>query len=196
MDIYNCHQISVSNCLFENNGPVVITKTEPWRGHAGGLSIAFHYLQVLNVTSSVILTNNKFLNNSVQTSVSGRQTTSQLLRDMIATGRGGGCAINTNSVTSVDVTIYGGIFERNYALSYGGGLYLAWGGALGRGHTITINSTMFIENESGGGAGGLEIGFSTGGKAGIANRVFGYDLQFIRNKAITGGGTFVFIGGM
>ena len=192
VDIYNSHEVIVSNCTFENNGPARITKFFPWRGHAGGLSVAFNYIQPLNgIRLSVLVRDSYFRNNSVQAAVAGRQTTSQLLRRSLPTGRGGGCAINTNSITSVSVLVHDCVFERNFALTYGGGLYLAWVRASG--HRTTINNTLFIENESPGGAGGIELGFARGGTASEGNQVFAYNLHFVRNRATYGGGVYVFI---
>lgn len=114
-----------------------------------------------------------------------------MLRRFLPTGRGGGCAVNVNSVTSVQVVVNDCVFERNYARSYGGGLYLAWDRVSG--HTITLNNTYFIENECPGGAGGLEMGFARGGIESLGNKVFAYNLHFLRNKATYGGGAYVFI---
>lgn len=191
MDIYNSQQVVVSDCIFEDNGPVMVTKLYDWRGHAGGLSIAFNYLESDNTNFSSVVRNNIFRNNSVLASVGGQQSTSQLLQHFIPTGRGGGCAINVNSVVSVHVLVDGCTFESNYALTYGGGLYMGWGGVAG--HVTTLNKTVFIENETPGGAGGLEIGFARGGTERSTNKVFAYDLHFIRNKATFGGGNYVFI---
>lgn len=154
--------------------------------------MAFNYLQPLNgISLSVLIRDSYFRNNSVQAAVTGQQTTSQLLRRNLPTGRGGGCAVNVNSITSVSVLVQDCIFERNFALTYGGGLYCAWDKASG--HTTILNRTMFMENESPGGAGGVELGFARGGTNG--NRVFAYDLRFVRNRATYGGGAYVFIAG-
>ena len=194
VDIYNSHDVIVSNCTFENNGPVVITKNFAWRGHAGGLSVAFN-LNLEGVQNRSVLTtsirDSMFRNNSVHAAISGRQTTSQLLRRNIPTGRGGGCAVNTNSITPVHVQVDGCLFERNFALTYGGGLYCAWN--IISSHRTMLNDTIFIENESPGGAGGLEMGFARGGVENMGNQVYASNLQFFRNKATYGGGVYVFI---
>ena len=195
VDIYNSHDVVISNCTFENNGPVMITKNFAWRGHAGGLSIAFNFLKRVQNRSVLtsIIRDSTFYNNSVRAAVSGRQTTSQLLRRFIPTGRGGGCAVNVNSVTPVHVQVDGCFFERNFALTYGGGLYLAWD--ITSNHRTTLSNTTFIENESPGGAGGIEMGFARGGTEDFSNEVYASNLRFIRNKATYGGGVYIFIAG-
>lgn len=192
--MYNSYEVTISNCIFEDNGPVRITKLFPWRGHSGGLSVAFNFIEPLNgINPSASIRDSHFRNNSVRAAVRGRQTTSQLLRRQLPTGRGGGCAVNINSITSVRVLVEGCVFERNFALSYGGGLYFAWD--IASGHRSVVNRTDFIENESPGGAGGLEIGFARGGSESTGNQVFAYNLHFKRNKATYGGGVYVFLAG-
>ena len=192
MDIYNSYDVMVVNCTFESNGPVVITKYFDWRGHAGGLSVAFNFITALNrSTLTTVIRDSTFRNNSVRAAVSGRQTTSQLLRRFIPTGRGGGCAINVNSLTSVHVEVSGCVFEKNFALTYGGGLYLAWD--IASSHRTMLNDTTFIENESPGGAGGLEMGFARGGTEAVGNQVYASNLRFVGNTATYGGGVYVFI---
>lgn len=192
VDIYNSYDVTVLNCTFEDNGPVMITKYFDWRGHAGGLSVAFNFLSPLNYSEiTAVIRDCTFRNNSVRAAVSGRQSTSQLLRRFIATGRGGGCAINLNSVTSARVEVTGCLFENNFALTYGGGLYLAWN--LVSNHRTILNDIMFIENKCPGGAGGLELGFARGGREEISNELYASNLRFVRNMASYGGGVYVFI---
>lgn len=195
VDIYNSLDVIVANCTFENNGPVTITKFVPIRGHSGGLSIGFLFMRPL-ITNQTRLTaevrDSVFRNNSVQSSVSGRQTTSQLLTKFLITGRGGGYATSIHSIIPVDIIVTGCMFERNFALSFGGGMYMGW--FVAGNHTTTISHTSFIENECPGGAGGLEIGFARAGSQYTGNKLFGSDLLFVGNTATYGGGTYVFMG--
>lgn len=192
VDVYNCLEVTVCNCTFENNGPVVITKFVPVRGHSGGLSMGFYFPQQPGNRTKLtaVIQGSVFRNNSVRASVSGRQSTSQLLTRFLITGRGGGCAIIVHSVISVDVVVTGCMFERNFALSFGGGLYMGW--IRVSNHTTTITHTSFIENTCPGGAGGLELGFGRAGPGDTANKFFASDLHFIGNMATYGGGTYVF----
>lgn len=194
VDIFNSFEVLVHNSLFENNGPVVITKFIPFRGHSAGLSIAFNSFKFKPSNRSkltALVRDSVFRNNSVHVSVSGRQTTSQLLRRFLVTGRGGGYALVVHSIVSVDVVITGCVFEKNFALSYGGGVFIVW--TLVSNHTTTISHTSFIENECSGGAGGIELGFGRTGPEEKANKLFASDLHFLRNTATYGGGAYVFI---
>lgn len=178
------------NCTFEDNGPVVITKYFLVRGHSGGLSMGFLFQQPENRTElTAVIQDCVFRNNTVRASVSGRQSTSQLLTQFLITGRGGGCSVTVHSVISVNVFMTGCVFERNYALSFGGGFYMAW--IRVSNHTTRISNTSFVENECPGGAGGLELGFGRGSGE-VANKVFASRLHFIGNKATFGGGAYVF----
>ena len=193
MDILNSLDVLVHDSIFENNGPVTVNKRIQFRGHSGGLSVAFATAAPISGRSELTadIRNTIFRNNSVLASVSSRQTTSQLLRQFLITGRGGGCTFIVHSVTTVVATITGCIFERNSALSYGGAMFLAW--TLVFNHTVTIDNTSFIENECPGGAGGLEIGFGFSGPEERANKLLASNLTFVRNKAAYGGGAYVFI---
>ena len=192
VDIYNCHTVEVLESSFAHNGPVQVLKLQAYRGHAGGLSVAYN-LENVNVTvqPKVNVTKCHFHNNSASgPSSSAQQSTTTLLTRLLFTGRGGGAAIITNSSLSVYVVVFNCTFEENYALSYGGGVYLAWGSVSG--HTVVVNNTRFIRNRTPGGAGGLEMGFAQGGYKENAIRVFGYNCEFIENEATHGGGVYFF----
>lgn len=149
MDIFNSFEVLVRNNLFENNGPVVITKFIPFRGHSAGLSIAFNSFKFKPSNRSgltVVVRDSVFRNNSVRASVSSRQTTSQLLKQFLVTGRGGGCVLAVHSIIPVDIIVTGCVFEKNFALSYGGGVFMAW--TLVTNHTTSISHTSFIKTSA------------------------------------------------
>lgn len=192
VDIYNCHCVEVIYSMFAHNGPVQVLKRQAYRGHSGGLSVAYNWKNV-SVTMQPIVTvsNCQFYNNSASgPSSSIQQSTSTLLTRLLFTGRGGGAAIITNSPIPVCVLLFNCTFEENYALSYGGGVYLAWGSVSG--HTVILNYTQFIRNRTPGGAGGLEMGFAQGGYKENAIRVFSFSCEFIENQATHGGGVYFF----
>ena len=192
VDIFNCHNVEIMYSRFAHNGPVRVLKLEAYRGHSGGLSVAYNWNEV-NVTTqpNVTVSSCQFYNNSASgPSSSVQQSTSTLLTRLLFTGRGGGAAIIINSPLSVLVHVFNCTFEENYALSYGGGIYLAWGSVSG--HVAVINRTRFIRNRTPGGAGGLEMGFAQGGYEENAVKVFAYNCEFIENEATHGGGVYFF----
>ena len=194
MDIFNSFEVSVYNCLFENNGPVVISKFVPFRGHSAGLSIAFNsarFKPTNRTQLTAVVRDSVFRNNTVLESVSIRRTTTQLLRRFLATGRGGGYVQSVHSSIAVEATVTGCVFERNFATSYGGGVFMAW--TLVSNHTTTISHTSFVDNKCLGGAGGIEIGFGRTGPENQANRLYASDLHFVGNSATFGGGAYVFL---
>ena len=169
-------------------------KLEAYRGHSGGLSVAYDWNDVnttLHVQPTVIISNCQFFSNSASGPSSNiQQSTSTLLTRLLFTGRGGGTAVIINSPISVLVHAINCTFEENYALSYGGGIYLAWGSVSG--HIVMINQTRFVRNRTPGGAGGLEMGFAQGGYKDNAIKVFVYSSEFIENEATHGGGVYFF----
>ena len=192
VDIFNCHSVEITDSRFADNGPVRVLKVEAYRGHSGGLSVAYNWNDV-NTTMQpiVIISNCQFINNSASGPSSNiEQSTSTLLTRLLFTGRGGGAAVIINSPISVLVHILNCTFEENYALSYGGGIYLAWGSVSG--HVVVINHTQFVRNRTPGGAGGLEMGFAQGGYEENTIKVFVYSSKFIENEATHGGGVYFF----
>lgn len=163
----------------------------PFRGHSAGLSVTFYRQGLDQVKLKCAIISCNFSRNSAKVPLTIRQTTSQLLRRFIATGRGGGSAVLVRSTTSVNITVEDCFFEKNYASSYGGGLFMGW--TLVANHRATLNRNTFIENEClEGGAGGLEIGFGQGGNQSNSNQVLATNLKFLRNRASYGGGVYVF----
>ena len=184
--------MEVLDSAFAHNGPVRVLKFDEYRGHSGGLSVAYNW-NALNTTTQplVAISNCQFHNNSASGPSSNiQQSTSTLLTRLLFTGRGGGAAVIINSPVSVQVHMLNCTFDDNYALSYGGGLYLAWGRVSG--HVVRINRTRFIRNRTPGGAGGLEMGFAQGGFEDNAIRVFAYSCEFVENEATHGGGVYFF----
>jgi hypothetical protein len=192
--IHNSFEVSVINCFFKNNGPVVIPIYVPARGLSAGLSISFNstaFKLTDRTHLTVLVSGSTFCNNSIHTALSNRQTTSQVLKQFLLTGRGGGIIITAHSNISVNALVVGCKFERNFAPMYGGGAYVAW--TLVANHTVHISHSSFIGNECPGGGGGIEIGFGETGPEERANRFYASNLNFSSNTATYGGGAHVFI---
>ena len=181
------------NCIFEDNGPVTINKFTSIRGHSAGLSVAYFFRQQRNETKlTALIRDSIFRNNSAHASISNRKTSSdQNLGVIILTGRGGGCAVNVLSVVKVDITITGCVFQKNFALTLGGGLYFV--SILPSNHSTTLHNCTFIENECQEGGGGLQVAYGFPGSEETASKFIASDLQFRGNKATYSGGINVLI---
>ena len=155
MDIYNCPTVAVRNCTFEHNGPVSVTKPQPYRGHAGGLSLGYHQEKTLLSGPYAIVSHCVFRNNSSDP-LANIHSTTQLFQRFLFTGRGGGCAFTINPVYSLNATVEDCFFEDNFARTYGGGLYVGYSGHSN--HTVVVNRVKLVHNWTPLAAGGLEVG--------------------------------------
>lgn len=139
VDIYNCIFVTVTNCTFRDNGPVAIVKTEPHRGHSGGLSIAWSILDYESNHTTVV-ERCLFVNNTSDPfGGSFQYSTTQSIVSRQFRGRGGGAAIIMNGRVPVQVTVSDCVFEQNYAGIYGGGLYTNFDGLSH--YFLTINNS-------------------------------------------------------
>ena len=186
LDLYNCDFLKVSECIFEHNGPTSVIKEDQYRGHAGGLSVGYHDIPTAPVA---IISGCVFRNNTSDPTSDLVQTTSDLVRSSQFTGRGGGCAFPVNPLLSLNATVEDCRFEDNFANSFGGGLYVAFNGK--ESHTVTLRRVLFLGNRAPT-AGGLEVGFISGGNPGADNALLAYDSVFIENQAVFGGGVYFF----
>ena len=191
VDVYNCHKVAVYNSIFEHNGPTSVLKPQQYRAHAGGLSLGYHDSIVIPEPEARVV-GCVFRNNTSDPLADIVQTTTQVLRSLLFTGRGGGCAFAINPAFPLNATVEDCLFEDNYALSFGGGLYVAFDGFSN--HTVIINRVKLVRNQTPGTAGGLEVGFiQSAGEA--VSKFYAYNTEFIENRAEFGAGVYLFVGG-
>jgi len=191
VDIFNCPTVVVRNCTFEHNGPVSVTKLQKYRGHAGGLSIA--YYEEGTLPGPYALVSHCIFRNNSSDPLANLQSTSQLFKRFIFTGRGGGCAVNISPVYPLNATVEDCYFENNFARSFGGGLYVGFDG--NSNHTVVVNRVKLVRNQTPRAAGGLEIGFVQGAALYSVNSIFVYNSEFIENHSERGAGAYVFVPG-
>ena len=183
LDIYNCVTVNVTFCLFEYNGPAAVVKTDNFRGHSGGLSLAYSSLAS---SARFSVRNCNFSNNTADPSSLGNQRTpSQALQQRIFTGRGGGLAILIRGTDPVTGSVDNCIFTDNRARSFGGGLYTVQSGLSN--HTINVSDSLFIGNSAETGAGGMLTGFIDGGGSRNSNKLIAVSCTFLRNMSPHGG---------
>ena len=182
LDIYNCLSVNVTSCVFEYNGPAAVVKPETFRGHSGGLSLAYSSLEV---SPEFSVRDCNFTNNTADPSLGIQRTTTQVFQQRVFTGRGGGLAVLIHGVTPVDGSIEKCIFIDNVARSFGGGLYTVQSSLSN--HTIRVRDSLFIGNYAGTGAGGLLAGFFDGGDDRNSNKLIATGCTFVRNQSPHGG---------
>ena len=166
-----------------HNGPTNITKSQEYLGHSGGLSISFNYESQIPFYPYVHLSNCTFINNSAATI--NPELNELVVQKQIFPGRGGGASVILNAVNAIGVVIEWCYFGENFALGYGGGLYVLANGQTN--HTIVVNNTKFINNKSQRG-GGLQMGFIDPGTLNKVISILAYNTEFIGNTASYGGG--------
>ena len=98
---------------------------------------------------------------------------------------------SNESRSSLNVTITDCIFEKNYARSFGGGMYLLSGGVSAH-HKMLVQRSHFDSNTAGIGAGGVHVTFANSALEDDPLLVSIIDCQFCNNMAShNGGGVYV-----
>ncbi len=189
--MYMSRVVYIGNCTFEHNGPVSVLKPQQYRGHSAGLSIGTREESTNDPEVFFMVTDCTFRNNSNNAPLANVGATTRVLTTFTFPGRGGGCSILMNTSFPANATVENCVFEENSATTFGGGLYLGFGGYSS--HEIVINKTKFIRNRSHG-AGGLFYGFLQG--VGRGADLLLTNSEFIENLAKLGGGTHIFAAGI
>ena len=159
MDLFNCQNIDVQNCLFHNCSASV--GKAQFRGNSGGLSIGYH-TTTHNPTRQplVHIQNSQFTYNkaNLPSSVNSTEQVSPALNDHYYFGRGGGIGIFIDETfANITTEIEDCLFIGNYAKSFGGGLYLYTDGNETQ-HNFTIRRCNFTNNMAGTNfGGGLQV---------------------------------------
>ena len=167
-----------------------VIKSEQYRGHAGGLSVGYHREGILSSRPRLRVERCTFRNNTSDPLASIQQSTTQLLQQFIYTGRGGGCAIIINPSLPLNGTLEDCVFEENVARSFGGGLYVVFNGQLN--HVLVLNRVRLVRNVCPSTAGGLEVGYGPGSASSSTSSLFAYNSEFVENRAVFGGGVYLF----
>ena len=191
VDAYNCHSVTVRDSIFEHNGPVMMEKSEPYRGHSGGLSIGYFGEASTDSPESgpvAFVSNCTFRNNTSDPRALNAQSSTDLLQRLAFTGRGGGCAFTVSSPSSLNATVENCTLEDNLAFSTGGGLYIFFDG--NQNHTVAVNRVRFVRNVCQLAGGGLVVTFLQGAALQSLNRILVYNSEFTENQAMFGGGIY------
>ena len=191
MEVYSCANVTVTGCLFENNGPHFMQKLA-LRGYAGGLSISIATSDY--PAFKIDVRECTFRNNSNIAPENLFQTTTQLLENYQFTGRGGAFAFIVFSSSPVVATLTDLLFEQNYAQSFGGSLYFSLNGEAS--HHLSLRRLKFYNNQVGIESGGIDMNLGTDPEnAAVRHTVEMFDSEFTGNSALYGGAVYVYVPG-
>ncbi len=167
VDLFNVDNIVINQCIFDSCSTNI--GKDRYRGNSGAVSISYLSTDVqkpllnasFSATPLTLITNSVFINNKAILPP-GQSTTqiNQALNNNIYSGRGGGVGIfvHESTLRNISFLIQGCVFDRNFAESFGGGLYLYAAGK-DTNHTFTVEDNVFTRNIAGEGSfgGGLQV---------------------------------------
>lgn len=184
--MYNFHQLTVIGCIFGSNGPASFLKRDNFRGHSGGLSVSLYNYTSSYPTHEIEIRDTIFVNNSAMPNQEVQRTTSQVFNTFLFTGRGGGLGFFLSDTSSIIMAlVYNCTFERNFALTWGGGIYVVLDYISN--HTVTIKDSSFLLNHCDNGAGAFFTGFFGSGTPGLHSIIKIMRTNFTMNNADHGG---------
>ena len=190
-DIFNSNNITIVNSSFIDNygtGTVLI----PFRGNTGAVSVGYDNDKPSRVVSPTILIQYcLFINNSANTTAESSRSATNLVSDNEFTGRGGGFGLfMKESVQNITAVIKDCKFISNFAVSFGGGVYVAFNGYINQ--HVVFKDCQFQGNTAGMGAGGACILFLSIGARKLPLSSTFYDCNFTQNSAENGGAIYIF----
>ena len=123
VSIYNCGDVTVTNCIFYNNTGTAYFGRRPAQGGSGGLTIGYNLPPPLDYEIiNILITNCNFTLNRALTVDFTNPTRVYVTRTYPA--RGGAVIMILNSPTSVNCTISNNLFVENFAQHSTGAMYL------------------------------------------------------------------------
>ena len=195
-DIHNCIHINIDNSTFINNtghGTVLL----PLRGNTGAVSIGYYDNDNFGNDSgpTVLITDCHFIYNNAMVNKDTFSTSTVAFQQRRFTGRGGSMAILMNlTIGNLNVNVRQCVFRDNYAVSFGGAVYLLFTGRELH-HMIRIEDSLFDDNfvqQNGGGAVHLTY-YQAEVFSGQPMTVLMHNCSFISNKALIGGAVFLLL---
>ena len=190
-DIFNCATVSIVDSNFINNTGTGISR-HSFRANTGAVSIGYNNAPISfpSITANVL--NCTFVGNRA-TAVHKVRSTSSAFFSRIFTGRGGGLGFFFNeSFHNASVKLCDNLFEKNYARSFGGALYLVTFGA-GTQNMYTLERNRFLNNFGPLGGGAISNTFFSRGVVGSPHSLLMIDCSFTGNIGQTGGAASLYL---
>ena len=189
MDIYNCQSTSLTNSSFLDNTGSGISNGS-FRGNTGAVAFGFNTLPAGISFPNVQVRGCNFTNNSA-TALFRIRNPSQAVSSQIFSGRGGALGVFINeSFYNISMVISECRFERNYARTFGGGIYMIFNG-MNTQHTISVERTHVVANNARVGGGGVLVSYISSGIRESPHMGSFMDCVFDGNRAGAGGGIFL-----
>ena len=196
--MYNCHVVTVSASIFENNRAQSVFTDLPSRLSGGGLSITIYGNSngsVVQGTFNYTIQNCTFYNNSANSTVP--TDTVSILDGGYINGRGGGVAFYVVHTSVVIIKVLQCNITNNSASIFGGGLYI-FSPVLFTEEDFTVADNHFEGNEAEHG-GGIHLGAVIKEtneneylhKVVLTESVIFSGNTFVRNLAMLGGAMFL-----
>ena len=125
LNVYNSLNVTIRNCTFFNNtSDSYFKQQKQYQGSSGGLSVGYN-INDPNVLLNITITDTDFINNSDSPLAEFKVTSSEVIRNRIFTGRGGGLSVLVSSnFSQLNCIIRNCNFLDNFASSLGGALYI------------------------------------------------------------------------
>jgi len=159
VNIYNCPNVSIINCVFEHNNSTGEFSRDRFQGSSAGLSIGFHDGRESPPTDkiTILVDSCRFISNNSTALGSDVHTATNLLRTSIVTGRGGGMSITLNTELMVHTTVTNNYYESNWGRVYAGGLYFLIRDVT-KNQTHLFKNNYYLRNQAGTTTGGMVYG--------------------------------------
>ena len=189
-DIYNSAEVSITDSTFVNNSGTGISRFS-FRANTGAVAVGYNNIPNKFTRVSLEVLRCNFTNNSATAERRVRSTNSAFFSQVFS-GRGGGIGVFYNeSYYNITARISDCHFERNYARSFGGGVFLVFFGE-GTQNIVTLERNTFVNNFAVLGGGAILNTFFSNGVIGRPHSTIITDCLLSGNVGQSGGALFLY----